>query len=136
MNGMYGFRRNAQGLACLGDTPLSELLGRSGLETPVYFYDLNAIAHEARTLIAGYGDAHHVIAYAVKANSAGSVVRTLAAEGTGADVVSGAELEVAVSCGIPAEKVVMSGVAKKDSELDLAISSRLLAIQAESVEEL
>ena len=132
---MYGFRRNAQGQACLGETPLSELLTQSGLETPVYFYDLDAIAHEARSLIAGYGEARHVIAYAVKANSAGSVVRTLAAEGTGADVVSAAELEVALACGVPAEKIVMSGVAKKDSELDVAISSRLLAIQAESVEE-
>ncbi len=76
-----------------------------------------------------------MVAYAVKANSAGSVVRTLAAEGTGADVVSAAELEVAIACGIPAEKIVMSGVAKKDAELDFAIASGLLAIQAESVEE-
>ncbi|MEO6598635.1 MAG: diaminopimelate decarboxylase [Polyangiaceae bacterium] len=132
---MYGFRRNAQGQACFGERPLSELLQESGLETPAYFYDLDAIAHEARSLTAGYGAARHVIAFAVKANSAGSVVRTLASEGTGADVVSGAELEVALACGIPAEKIVMSGVAKKDSELDLAIASRLLAIQAESVEE-
>lgn len=133
---MSGFRRNAQGQACLGETPLSSLLSQSGLETPVYFYDLDAIAQEARALIAGYGSARHVVAYAVKANSAGSVVRTLAAEGTGADVVSAAELEVAMACGIPAEKIVMSGVAKRDTELDFAISSRLLAIQAESVEEL
>ena len=132
---MYGFRRNAQGQACLGETPLFELLAQSGQQTPVYFYDLDAIAHEARSLIAGYGEARHVIAYAVKANSAGTVVRTLAAEGTGADVVSAAELEVALACGVPAEKIVMSGVAKKDSELDFAIASRLLAIQAESVEE-
>ena len=132
---MYGFRRNAQGQACLGERPLTELLRESGLETPAYFYDLDAIALEARSLIAGYGDARHVIAYAVKANTAGSVVRTLAAEGTGADVVSGAELEVALACGIPAEKIVISGVGKKDSELDFAIASRLLAIQAESVEE-
>ncbi len=111
-------------------------MARAGLESPVYFYDLDAIAEEARALIAGYGSARHVVAYAVKANSAGSVVRALAAEGTGGDVVSAAELEVTLSCGIPAEKIVMSGVAKTDRELDLAIASRLLAIQAESVEEL
>ena len=133
---MYGFRRNALGQACLGETPLLDLMAQAGLETPVYFYDLDAIGHEARELIAGYGSARHVVAYAVKANSAGSVVRVLAAEGTGADVVSAAELEVAMACGIPAEKIVMSGVAKRDTELDFAISSRLLAIQAESVEEL
>jgi diaminopimelate decarboxylase len=132
---MYGFRRNAQGHACLGETPLSELLARTALETPVYFYDLDAIALEARNLRGGYGSAPHVIAYAVKANSAGSVVRTLAAEGVGADVVSAAELEVVLGCGIPAAKIVMSGVAKKDAELDFAIASGLLAIQAESVEE-
>ncbi len=132
---MFGFRRNAQGEACLGETPLSELLVQAGLQTPVYFYDLDAIAHEARELSAGYGGARHEIAYAVKANSAGSVVRTLAQEGTGADVVSAAELEVALGCGIPAAKIVMSGVAKKDGELDFAIASGLLAIQAESVEE-
>jgi diaminopimelate decarboxylase len=133
---MYGFRRNAQGEACFGDTTLSDLVAQAGQETPVYLYDLDAIALEARSLIAGYGDARHVVAYAVKANSAGSVVRALAAEGTGADVVSAAELEVAMACGIPAEKIVMSGVAKRDTELDFAISCRLLAIQAESVEEL
>ena len=132
---MYGFRRNAQGQACLGETPLSELLAQAGQETPIYFYDLDAIAHEARELAAGYGNARHEIAYAVKATSAGSVVRTLAAEGMGADVVSGAELEVVLGCGIPASKIVMSGVAKKDREIDFAIASGLLAIQAESVEE-
>jgi diaminopimelate decarboxylase len=132
---MFGFRRNAQGHACLGETALSELLASAELETPVYFYDLDAIAHEARALIAGYGSARHVIAYAVKANSAGSVVRTLATEGAGADVVSAAELEVALGCGIPATKIVMSGVAKKDAEIDFAIASGLLSIQAESVEE-
>ncbi|HEY4107117.1 MAG TPA: diaminopimelate decarboxylase [Polyangiaceae bacterium] len=133
---MHGFRRNAQGHACLGATPVSELLAASGLETPAYFYDLDAIADEARELIAGYGSAPHVVAYAVKANSAGSVIRALAAEGTGADVVSGAELEVALGCGIPAHKIVMSGVAKKDAELDFAIASGIFSIQAESVEEL
>jgi diaminopimelate decarboxylase len=115
---------------------LIPLLASSGLETPVYFYDLDAIAHEARALIAGYGRTPHLIAYALKANTAGSVVRTLAAQGVGADVVSAAELEVALACGIPANKIVMSGVAKKDAEIDLAIASGLLAIQAESVEEL
>jgi diaminopimelate decarboxylase len=125
---MHGFRRNAQGQACLGETPLSDLLAQSGLETPAYFYDLDAIADEARSLVEGFADARHVIAFAVKANSAGSVIRTLAAQGLGADVVSAAELEVALGCGIQAEKIVMSGVAKQDGEIDFAIASSLLAI--------
>jgi diaminopimelate decarboxylase len=75
----------------------------------------------------------------VKANSAAAVVKTLAAEGCGADVVSGAELLLATRCGVAPEHIVFSGVAKTDAELDLAIGpgeTGFAAIQLESVEEI
>jgi diaminopimelate decarboxylase len=133
---MPGFERNEQGAACLADAPLGELLRQARASTPVYVYDLDAIAGTARELVAALGDSRHIVAYAVKANGAGSVVRAVANEGTGADVVSGAELEVACACGIAPDRVVMSGVGKTDDELDLAIRSRILAVQVESVEEI
>ncbi len=133
---MHGFGRDARGSALLGDAPLARLLAEAGTGTPAYFYDLDAIAAEARALVAAFGDAPHVVAYAIKACSAGSVVRTLAAAGTGADVVSGAELEVALGCGIAPERIVMSGVAKTDAEIDRAIAAGIRAIQLESVEEI
>lgn len=107
--------------------------------TPTYVYDLDGMAAEARALEAAFEDAPHLVAYAVKANSAGPVVRTLAAEGCGADVVSGAELLLAIRCGVSIERIVYNGVAKRDDELDLAIGvgdRGIRAINVESVEEI
>lgn len=131
-----GFRRDAQGAALLGGAALADLVRQAGVPTPTYVYDLDGLGAAARALEASFGGAPHLTAYAVKANSAGSVVRALAAAGTGADVVSGAELELALAAGIAPGSVVMSGVAKADWELDLAIEKGIFAIQAESVEEL
>lgn len=104
--------------------------------TPTYVHDLDAIAEEARALEASFGARPHLVCYAVKANSAGPVLRALASLGVGADVVSGAELELALRCGIPANKIVYSGVAKTDDELALASRAGIAAIQVESVEEI
>ena len=133
---MSGFSRDQGGVAELGGTPIAKLLDQAAVSTPAYLYDLDGIAEATRGLIAGFGSAAHVVAYAVKANTAGSVVRTVAAAGGGADVVSGAELQVALASGISPERVVMSGVAKQDHELDLAITRGILGIQLESVEEI
>ncbi len=132
---MSGFRRDAQGAACLGDTHLFELWKQSSVATPAYFYDLDGMAGTARALLDAFGGRKGLVAYAVKANTAGSVVRTLAKTGTGADVVSGAELEVALGAGIAPGRIVMSGVAKADWEIDLAVSSEIHALQLESIEE-
>jgi diaminopimelate decarboxylase len=133
---MTGFRRDAQGRACLGGALVSKLLQDAAVSTPAYFYDVDAIAQAARELIDAFGSARHVVAYAVKANTAGTIVRALAQVGTGADVVSGAELSVALGASVPPNRIVMSGVAKKDSEIDQALAAGILAIQAESVEEI
>ncbi len=131
-----GFGRDAAGHATLGGRSLHELLGEAGVTTPAYFYDLDAIEGGAAELVGAFGGARHLVAYALKANTAGSIVRAAARGGAGADVVSGAELEVALACGIPARKIVMSGVAKTAAEIDTAIARDVLALQTESVEEL
>jgi diaminopimelate decarboxylase len=131
-----GFQRDAQGRAILGGVPLDALLApERGITTPAYVYDLSEISRRAHTLGAALSGRPHLVAYALKANSAGHVVRTLQQAGAGADVVSGAELLLARRSGIPPEHIVMSGVAKTDAELDLALAESILAIQAESVEE-
>lgn len=133
---MTGFDRDSNGMARLGGTPLGELLAEAGVETPTYLYDLDAIALEVQEVKAAFGSAPHRVAYALKANSAGSVVRCIAGAGGGADVVSGGELQVALGCGVSPRSIVMSGVAKSDDELDRAIGAGILAIQLESLEEL
>jgi diaminopimelate decarboxylase len=72
----------------------------------------------------------------VKANAAGSILKTLRGAGTGACLVSGGELKLALALGIPPGRMVINGVAKADWEIDLAISEGLFAIQVESLEEL
>ena len=111
----------------------------AGTGTPFYAYDLGAMAQEARALRAAFEGGPHLVAYALKANTAGAVVRTLAREGCGGDVVSGAELRVALACGIAPEHIVYNGVAKTDAEIELALSSGVRGIGAvliESVEEI
>ena len=131
--------RRPDGVLALGGVSLAEIARDPRFGTPSYVYDLDAITAEARALQAGFGSAPHLVAYAVKANSAGPIVQALAAEGCGADVVSGAELTLALRCGVKPEMIVFSGVAKTDAELDLAIgagSAGIGAIQIESAEEI
>jgi diaminopimelate decarboxylase len=128
--------RNPGGHLTLGGIRLAEIEPETG--TPAYVYDIDAIADGARALAASFDGLTHLVAYAVKANSAGPVVRALAEQGCGADVVSGAELLLALGCGISPERVVYSGVAKEDAELDQAIacgSRGIGAVQIESLEE-
>jgi len=133
---MSGFTRDAAGRAMLGGTLIRTLLEAAGVSTPAYLYDLDAIEREARDMLAALGDERHTVAYAVKANSAGSIVRTVAGAGAGAEVVSRGELEVALGCGVNPNRILASSVGKADHELDAAIASGIAAIQMESVEEI
>jgi diaminopimelate decarboxylase len=129
--------RDSSGVLELGRVPLCRIAAEAG--TPAYVYDLDDVADRARRLEAAFEGAPHLVAYAVKANAAGPVVRTLAALGCGADVVSGAELLVALACGVPPERIVYSGVAKRDAEIDRALGCGergIGAVQIESVEEI
>src|SRR5262249_45750608 len=107
----------------LGGVPLSQIVHDPTVGTPAYVYDLDGIAEEPAPLHAAFEGAAHLIAYAIKANSAGAIVRTLREAGCGADVVSAGELSVALGCGIPPNNIVFSGVAKLDEEIDFAIAT-------------
>jgi diaminopimelate decarboxylase len=117
-----------------GGAPLGQLSRQAGAGTPSYIYDLDGMAAEARELVAAFEGAPHLVAYAMKANSAGPVVRALVSEGCGADVVSGAELLLALRCGVVPDRLLYSGVAKTDDELDLAVGTGAEGIRAISVE--
>jgi diaminopimelate decarboxylase len=130
--------RDERGGAILG-MPLRDVFAQGEVRTPAYVYDLDAIEAEARALTAGFEGAPHLVAYAVKANSAGPIVRAIVRAGCGAEVVSGSELAVALACGVAPDRVLFSGVAKQTWEIDRAIGAGergILAIQMESVEEI
>jgi diaminopimelate decarboxylase len=129
---MSGPVRSEDSVLSLGGVALSAAVQASG--TPAFVYDLDGIADNARKLVAALGG-RGLCCYAIKANSAGPIVRTLIAAGCGIDAVSGGELELAVACGARPDTIVYSGVAKRDDEIDLALSRGIRAIHAESVEE-
>jgi diaminopimelate decarboxylase len=106
------------------------------LGTPTWVYSAGAMRARYRQLAAALVGMDGQIHYAVKANDHLAVLRVFAAEGAGADVVSGGELRRALAAGIPPERIVFSGVGKSDAELRLALGRRIGQINVESAEEL
>ncbi|WCT73752.1 diaminopimelate decarboxylase [Sphingomonas naphthae] len=101
--------------------------------TPVYVYSTATIERHVevfREALAGIDDPW--IAYAVKANPNAAVLATLAKLGLGADVVSGGELMRARAAGIPAERIVFSGVGKTADEMALALREGIGQFNLES----
>jgi diaminopimelate decarboxylase len=104
--------------------------------TPVFVYSANAMRGQARALgaaLSSLGDP--LIAYAVKANPNIAVLTVLAAEGLGADVVSGGEYRRARAAGIAPERIVFSGVGKTADEMRTALAGGLCQFNLESLPE-
>ncbi len=78
----------------------------------------------------------HLICYALKANSNLSLLKLLARQGSGADIVSGGELYRALKAGFPPERIVFAGVGKTAEEIESALRKKILAIHVESEQEL
>ena len=117
------------------EVPLARIAAVAG--SPTWVYSAGALRRRARALKAALTDAglKAGIHYAVKANTSLAVLRVLAAEGLGADVVSEGELRAARAAGIPAAGIVFSGVGKTERELRLAVAEDIAQINIESAEE-
>jgi diaminopimelate decarboxylase len=116
------------------DVPLPLIAREVG--TPVYVYSTATMLRQTRVLksaLAPLGDP--LIAFAVKANPNPGVLATLAAEGLGADVVSGGEYRRARAAGIAPGKIVFSGVGKTAAEMALALEGGLCQFNLESIPE-
>ncbi len=116
------------------DHSLSDLARHFG--TPLYVYSresmLDALAGYQRAL----SGRDHLVCYAVKANSSLAVLQTLAEAGCGFDIVSGGELERVLAVGVPASKVVFSGVGKTRMEMRRALEAGVMCFNVESEAEL
>ena len=108
--------------------------------TPVYIYSTATLERHYRVFqgtLAAYPElGTPLVAYAVKANSNLSVLRTLAALGAGADTVSEGEIRRAMAAGVPPERIVFSGVGKTEAELAFALATGVSQINVESEPEL
>jgi diaminopimelate decarboxylase len=104
--------------------------------TPFYCYSTATLARHYQVFADAFADVPALVCYAMKANSNQAVVRTLAKLGAGADVVSGGELKRARAAGIPADRIMFSGIGKTASELALAVDEGILCVNVESEPEL
>jgi diaminopimelate decarboxylase len=104
--------------------------------TPFYCYSTATLERHYQVFADAFADVPSLVCYAVKANSNQAVIATLARLGSGADVVSEGELKRALAAGIPADKIMFSGIGKTDRELELAVETGILCVNVESEPEL
>ena len=106
------------------------------LGTPAYVYSDATLRRHYQVLADAFAGRDLLIAYAVKANSNIGVLATLGAMGAGADTVSGGEMLRAMEAGIPADRIVFSGVAKTEDEMRLGLDRGIYQFNVESMPEL
>ncbi|MDZ4382440.1 MAG: diaminopimelate decarboxylase [Parvibaculum sp.] len=108
----------------------------AAIGTPFYCYSSATLERHYRVFADAFAGQPARVCYSVKANSNLAVVATLARQGAGADVVSEGELRRALAAGIPAEKIVFSGVGKTEAEMSFALETGIDQFNVESEPEL
>lgn len=116
------------------DVDLARLAAEVG--TPVYVYATATLRRHVAVFRQAFGARPIDLFYAMKANGNLSVIRTIATAGAGCDVVSEGEIRKAMAAGVPAERIVFSGVGKTEEELAFAVAAGLHQINVETPREL
>ena len=104
--------------------------------TPFYCYSSATIERHYKVMHEAFAGTDRLICYAMKANSNQAVIRTMAQLGAGMDVVSEGELRRALAAGVPARKIVFSGIGKTTREMALALREGIACFNVESEPEL
>lgn len=104
--------------------------------TPFYLYSARTLKRHFDVFAEAFAGIPHIISFAVKSNSNIAILKSFAKAGGGADIVSGGELFRALKAGIDPQKIVYSGVGKRDDEIDFALKSGILLFNIESMQEL
>lgn len=105
-------------------------------DTPLYVYNGDHIRKRFRAVRDAFAPLDLLVAYSVKANPNLEVLRLLAREGAGADIVSGGELYRTQLAGIDPKRVVFAGVGKTRDEMRYALEQGIMAFHIESAQEL
>ena len=121
------------GVLCAEDVPLTLIAEKVG--TPFYCYSTATLTRHYRVFAAALPKSA-LIAFSVKANGNLAVLKTLGNLGAGADVVSAGELKKALAAGIPASRIVFSGVGKTREEMRLALDAGIYQFNVEGEPEL
>ena len=116
------------------DVNLKQLADEVG--TPFYCYSTATLQRHFKVMNDAFAGTEHLLCYAMKANSNQAVLKTMAALGSGMDVVSEGELRRALAVGVPARKIVFSGVGKTAREMAFALKEGIACFNVESKPEL
>ncbi|WP_395449866.1 diaminopimelate decarboxylase [Aminobacter sp. UC22_36] len=116
------------------DVALTDIAAAVG--TPFYCYSTATLTRHFQVFSKAFADLDALVCYALKANSNQAVLTTLARLGAGADTVSEGEMRRALAAGIPASKILFSGVGKTAREMDFALEAGILCFNVESEPEL
>lgn len=116
------------------NVPVPEIAAVVG--TPFYLYSTATLERHVRVFQEAFADVDSLVCYAMKANSNQAVLKTIGRMGAGIDVVSEGELRRALAAGIPAGKIMFSGVGKKPREMDFALDAGIYCFNVESEPEL
>ncbi|MBI5855632.1 MAG: diaminopimelate decarboxylase [Nitrospirae bacterium] len=130
---MHDFEYRDGELQCDG-VPLSRIGKEVG--TPCYIYSYSTLIRHFRAFDGAFRGIPHIVAFAMKANSNLAILRLMAREGSGADIVSGGELFRALKAGVPPSKMVFAGVGKSREEIRAALEADILMFNVESSPEL
>ncbi len=130
---MHYFRFDQDELHC-EKVPLRKVADEVG--TPCYVYSHATLKHHFRVFDEAFSKVPHLTCFAMKANSNLAILNLFGSLGGGVDIVSGGELFRARRAGIPADRIVYSGVGKTLEEIDYALKEDILMFNIESELEL
>ena len=130
---MHHFIYKKDDLYC-EDVSVASIADRVG--TPLYLYSHATIKRHFSVFEDAFKDLAHLTCFSVKSNPNLAVLRVLAVEGGGADIVSAGELFRALKAGIAPNKIVFSGVGKTSHDMERALESNILMFNVESDQEL
>lgn len=122
------------GALCCEGVRLEDIANAVG--TPAYVYSTATLQRHYDVFKSAFAPRDVLVAFAVKANANIAVLATLARKGAGADTVSQGEIERALRAGVPASRIIFSGVGKTEEELAFAVKAGVHQINVESIAEL
>ncbi len=122
------------GILYAENVPVPEIAKAVG--TPFYVYSTATLERHYKVFSQAFSDVDAMVCYAMKANSNQAVLKTLGNLGAGIDVVSEGELRRALAAGIPANRIMFSGVGKTPHEMDYALEAGIYCFNVESEPEL
>lgn len=130
---MHNFEYRQGELYC-EQVPVSRIAKEVG--TPCYIYSHATLIRHFHAYDGAFKNIPHIVAFAMKANSNLAILRLMAKEGSGVDIVSGGELFRALKAGVPPSKIVFAGVGKEAGEITEALKADILMFNVESSAEI